>query len=84
MPRQLKVWSTSQRTLVILNIAAAKHGEPGNLLKAFGRSCHEKVKLESWDKLWALDGFALKTMGVAVKDRRLGQVTINWVLSQPS
>ena len=40
------------------------------LLQAFGRDLQKKIKVESWEELFHLNGSKLKTMDVTVKDRR--------------
>jgi hypothetical protein len=46
------------------------------LLQAFGRDLQKKVKVESWEELFNLNGSKLKGIDVTVKDRRyvLGSV----------
>ena len=40
------------------------------LLQAFGRDLQKKVKVETWEELFHLNGAKLKAMEVTVKDRR--------------
>lgn len=40
------------------------------LLQAFGRDLQKKIKVESWEELFNLNGSKLKAMDVTVKDRR--------------
>ncbi|KAI0345874.1 hypothetical protein BDW22DRAFT_1353481 [Trametopsis cervina] len=43
---------------------------PAAFLAAIGRSAETKLKVETWDELWKMDGDAMKEAGLAVKDRR--------------
>lgn len=43
-------------------------------LTTIGRGAQEKLKVESWEKLWTMDGHAMKAMGISIRDRRCGDV----------
>lgn len=53
-------------------------------LTTIGRGAQEKLKVESWEKLWTMDGHAMKDMGISVRDRRCGYgygVSLCWTKS---
>lgn len=48
---------------------------PEDFLKAIGRSSETKLSPSSWEALWKMDGYAMKTAGVTTRDRRSVAIT---------
>ena len=63
-------------SLRALTCVAEHFTDPTAFLTAIGRSSEKKVKADSWEDLWKLDGIALKKQGMSVQDRRYVLVTI--------